>query len=305
MAQGGGFFSAEQETHFNAAGALHRRGGPNEVLCGARTRTGGHCQGKPLIGSRRCLKHAGPHAARAFRARQLRDLARGKITPEEFTACEARRAANRLHDNWKKNPWLPGKTIDLGEHELSFQQQSGLAYTSKAIAPAVLDWLRWKYRRLQIDRKRDAEWNRVLREEYPRRVECAGTPTMEDIAIIAQNGASALVLGAQSAIWTSDRAAPFSKRKKLDLPKSTRPEAVLPLPGASKKVARAMPPPEEVAMMCVRHGTLLNRLFEKCRDDAEKQAVIATLHAYEVMPQDLKVFARWAETVRLLNNRTS
>lgn len=301
MPRGGGFYSSEQEANFRAANVIHRRGGPNEVVCGARTRTGGQCQQKPLHGSRRCIKHAGPHAARAFRARQLRDLARGKIMSEDFAAHEARRAANRRGDQWKKNAWLPGSTIDLGEHEWAFEQESGIAHTSEPIAPAVLDWLRWKYRRLQIDRKRDAEWVRVLREEYPRRVERAGKPTMDDLAILEQHAASASLSGGAPAHWTVGGRVPSPKRQKLDLPKAVRPRRDLRLPGASKRKARAEPDPQEIAMLCVRHGSLLHRLFEKCRGDAEKQAVIAALYEYDQNPDDPKALARWVETVRVLN----
>lgn len=302
MPTGDGFYSAEQEANFRTANTLYRRGGTNEVVCGARTRTGGACRGKPLSGSSRCLKHAGPHAARAFRERQLRHLARGKITPEEFAAHETRRAINRLRDNWKKDPWLAGSTIDLGEHEWAFQQESGLAHSYEPIAPAAIDWLRWTYRRLQIDRKRDAEWVRVLREEYPRRVERAGKPKREDLAILEQHAASTSMSGDASAHWTVGGRVPFSKRQNLDRPKAVRPKPDLRLPRARMGKRAVEPDPQVIAMLCARHGPLLKRLFDHCRDEAEKQTVIAALYDYDTNPKDAKAVARWIETVRVLNS---
>ncbi len=298
MPTGGGFYSDEQKANFRAANVLHRRGGPNEVVCGAQTRTGGQCQQKPLQGSRRCLRHAGPHAARAFRERQLQDVRRGNITPEEFAAYEARRAANRLRDNWKKNAWLAGRTIDLGEYEWTFQQESGISQRNDPLAPAVLDWLRWKYRRLQIDRKRGAEWVRVLREELPRRIEAAGTPTLEDLALIEQHAAST----STSAYWTADgKKLPFSKRQNLDQPRALSAKAVVRVPGPRKGKRRAEPSDEEILALCVKHGATLRGLFEKCRDDKERSAVVAALHDYDSKPDDTKALSRWAETVRILN----
>ena len=70
----------------------------------------------------------------------------------------------------EEEPWRPGQTIDLGAFEERFLIESGSARLGAAVRvpPAVLDWLRWRYRRLKIDRKRDEEWLRVLREDYPR-----------------------------------------------------------------------------------------------------------------------------------------
>lgn len=295
MPRGGGLYSSEQEANFRAANVLHRRGGHNEVLCEARTRTGGMCRQKPLRGSRRCLRHAGPHAARAFRERQLRDLGRGMITPQEFAAHEARRAANRLRDRWKKDPWLPGTTIDLGEHEGAFQQESGLAHKSQPTAPAVLDWLRWKYRRLQMDRKRDAEWVRVLREDYPKRVVQAGQPNAADF-----ESTSASAHGA--ALWSACGRTPFSKRQNLDRVNVSRPQPQLRMPAMKSRKRESEPSPEAIAALCTKYAPLLNQLFPKCGDDAERQAVVAALHAHDADPQDPKAAMRWSETIRVLNS---
>lgn len=290
MPTGGGFYSSEQEANFKAANVLHRRGGQAETVCGARTRAGGHCRGKPIIGSKRCLKHAGPHAARAFRERQLLDLARGKISLEEFSKYEARRAANRLRDQWKKNPWLPGTTIQLGEYEQAFIDESGLAHGSEPVAPALLDWLRWRYRRLQIDRKRDAEWIQVLRIEFPRRVRDMGVPSKEDLITLEQRHTPGL--------WTVGKPVPFSRRHNLDRPKlETKPKR-----GALPRIRLRDDDPEALARILCEHHLLLGQLFAKCRDAAEKLSVIAALQSYLSDPTEPKAVQRWAETVRLLNN---
>lgn len=290
MPSGGGFYSEEHEANFRSANVRFRRGGPAEVVCGARTRTGGTCRGKPLSGSTRCLKHAGPHASRAFRERQLHDLRQGKITSQEFAAHEARRAVNRLRDNWKKNAWLPGGTIDLGESEWVFQEESGIARRGEPLPPAVLDWLRWKYRRLQIDRKRDAEWVRVLHEELPVRVRDAGPPSTEDLATIEQRSASV------PALWTADSQGQFSKRQNVDQPKVTQPKPAPKLPRAPMHE----PDPGDMAAVCARHYALLNPLFGNCRDAAEKRSVMLALYAYVVDPADAANLRRWTETVRVL-----
>ncbi len=115
------------------------------------------------------MSHAGPKAARAFRDRQKRAFEAGQISAETWNRAEARRAANRLGDQWKKNPWLPGNTIDLGRHERRFQDALG-AVDVDALPPAVLDWLRWRYRRMQIDRQDAKSWLKALRQDLPQRV---------------------------------------------------------------------------------------------------------------------------------------
>ncbi len=114
--------SFEQEQKFREANALVRRGGPQAKMCGARMRTGAPCAQPPIrAGKGRCLRHAGPKAAIEHRAAQLRAFKTGKISAEEWNRAEARRAANRLGRQWKKDPWVPGSTIDLGAHEGPFQ----------------------------------------------------------------------------------------------------------------------------------------------------------------------------------------
>ncbi len=95
------------------------------------------------------------------------------MSAEEWNRAEARRAANRLGDQWKKKPWLPGSTIDLGAHESAFRDALG-AVGVDTLPPAVADWLRWCYRRMQIDRQNEEAWHKALTQDLPRRVADAG-----------------------------------------------------------------------------------------------------------------------------------
>ena len=133
------------------------------------------CRGKPLTGSMRCIKHAGPRAARAFRERQRKAYLSGNLSHEDWTRAEAKRAANRLRDQWKKNPWLEGRTIDLGEHEQAFSASVRLHRVKlDDLPPAVVDWLRWKFRRFQVDRSDDSKWADVLQVQLPERLRKIG-----------------------------------------------------------------------------------------------------------------------------------
>nr|WIE92591.1 hypothetical protein P9270_005150 [Mesorhizobium sp. WSM4875] len=288
----GGFYSDGHERKFRAANVDHRRGGVAEIVCGARTRTGGSCGQKPLAGSRRCLRHAGPHAARAFRERQIRELAKGRITPAEFAAHEARRDVNRLRDNWKKNPWLLGITIDLGQHEWEFQQETGLAHRQEPTAPAILDWLRWKYRRLQLDRKRDAEWLRVLRDEFPRRVQQAGPVPGAYLTACEQQESA-------PAPWTVENCVPFSKRRKLDCPKVPAAQKIATL----RPVKISAADEAELGRIATQHHQLVNSLFAACRNDEERQAVLVALHNVTTKPDDAKAQQGWLRTLLELRSR--
>src|SRR5690606_12457668 len=127
----------------------------------------------------------------------------GRMSWEDFARAEAKRAANRLRARWKKDPWAPGRTIDLGSYEERFQIELGRPdERGHVIAPAVLDWLRWKFRRLQVDRQRDNEWAAVLRFDYPDRGRAAGqAPGIE--LLPPEPGA---------AVWSAGPPATTSKR---------------------------------------------------------------------------------------------
>ena len=147
---------------------LFRRGGSLAPTCGARNRRGGTCQLPPIKGGNgRCIRHGGPALARLYRERQIADVKAGRMSFADWQRAEARRAANRLHDRWKRDPWLPGSTIALTAADEDALRADVLAVgrglpPAEAMPPAVADWLRWRWRRFRVDQDRPDRWRDVL-----------------------------------------------------------------------------------------------------------------------------------------------
>lgn len=164
-----GFKSETQRERFVEAATFYVRGGPLARTCGAKLRTGGACSQLALAGEARCLRHGGPDAARRFRERQRTGLEHGSVSPNEWARAEAKRARNALTWAWRKDPRVPGRTIDLGPDETAFAASAAaLGVDVAALYPALADWLRWRWRRHQKDRPDAARWVRAVREELPR-----------------------------------------------------------------------------------------------------------------------------------------
>ena len=164
-----GFKSETQRDRFLDAAKSYVRGGPLARTCGAKLRTGGVCEQLALAGDARCLRHGGPGAARRFRERQRAGLEQGSVTADEWARAEAKRARNALTWAWRKDPRLPGRTIDLGPDEASFVASAAdMGVDVDALYPALADWLRWRWRRHQKDRPNDGLWIRAVRTELPR-----------------------------------------------------------------------------------------------------------------------------------------
>jgi hypothetical protein len=169
-----GFKSETQRERFADAATLYARGGPLARTCGAKLRTGGVCTQLALAGETRCLRHGGPGAARRFRERQRAGLETGAVSPEEWARAEAKRARNALTYAWRKDPRLPGRTIDLGQDEGAFVGSARDHNVDvDSLFPAIADWLRWRWQRTQRDRHDAARWYKVLREELPRQLVAA------------------------------------------------------------------------------------------------------------------------------------
>jgi len=171
-----GFHSVTQEQRFLSAARAWRRGAPAAPICGARTRTGGVCAQAPIAESAagRCLKHAGSKAQNAHAATRHRELRTGKTSPEALARAEARRARNRLIHAWRRNPSLPGATIDLGPWAADFANAaSALGVDVDGLLPAVRDWLAWRFKRTRIDRDDGPGWGRTVRDGLPGKVEAA------------------------------------------------------------------------------------------------------------------------------------
>lgn len=165
------FQDQDHKERFEAAAASFRWGpGCIAPRCGARTRTGAACALPPMAEGRRCLRHAGPHAARAHHETLERRLERGTVSPAQFARSQDRRARNALRARWERDPSLPGSTIELGAHEEAFREALAAGgMTPDALLPAVADWLRWRFRRACVDRSDEAAWRRALRVELPAR----------------------------------------------------------------------------------------------------------------------------------------
>jgi hypothetical protein len=212
---------------------------------------------------------------------------------EEFAHAEAKRAVNRLRWEWKKDPWREGETIDLGSQEERFQLESGITRLEQPIAPAIVDWLRWRYRRLQIDRRRDEEWTRTLREEYPRRVREAGPPPA------ARSGVASSAVSS-GALWRADHVPVSSKRRRLDEPRARIEPQLRRLPmrnvsGDGDKNA--------LALVAAQHRDVLAPLFARCRDEQEQRTLVIALHEYLLAPESAKAATFWRSAVTELWRR--
>ena len=326
--------SAAHSERFHAAAKLVQRGGPLAAVCGARTRTGSACTQEPLAGGVRCLRHGGPKAAAAHRERQLAGLRTGRVTPEVFARAEARRARNRLLDQWKRNPSLPGSTIDLWPDEDRFQDAlDAYGVRSGTDLPAVLDWLRWRFRRCMIDRMDVDEWARAVRDGLPRRL-AAAEVAMQWVrlgdhdrrtkagrairaalriggevhaAAVAARLAADAVRGRDSAgprpvpwsvavrPWRAGTASTSHKRRRVDPPKAPK-SAVLPRHGRSGCPRRSVVGPDEAdALIALLHrsGPEVQRLFAGCAQGDEQLQFLTALRDFQRDPDDAKARDRW------------
>ncbi|MEW9836223.1 hypothetical protein [Mesorhizobium marinum] len=288
-----GFKSDEHRAAFCEARRLTQRGGANALVCGARTRAGAACQNLPIReGKGRCLHHAGPKAAREHRARKREDFLSGKISPAEWQRAEARRAANRLGWEWKRNPWTPGSTIDLGSDEGRLRGELlARGVDVDALAPAVADWLRWRFRRTQIDRRDEREWMRVLTQRLPARINL--TAARLEVAADVSNGRT----------WTADAApSAWSKRRRADQPRAPKVERGK---GYLQRGRPRTQPPEgneadELMRVYWANRAVIAPMMAACSREEDKQLVLRVLRDYLANPNDKRVIERWFELVRRL-----
>lgn len=279
------------QARFEDARALAGRGGALALHCGARTRNGGTCRHAPLVGQTRCLRHAGPKAARAYRQRQFDDMQAGKISYAEFSRSEAKRATNRLRDHWKKNPWVHGRTIDLLEHEMAFQGELLHWNGSRRLPPAIMDWLRWKFRRLQIDRAQNEAWALLLRDELSRRVREAGNPPAGWVEQPPVGPAA----------WEADVAPVTGKRVKQDARRARREGEIAPLPAPSNLAAYD---PNEVARIVSECRDVLVPLLALCATEDERSGLVAALvHYVKSPPSETAPRKAWQAAMSALRSR--
>lgn len=293
------FQNEAHEVLFRERARLTARGAVSAPICGARTRTGGACQNPPIReGKGRCLNHAGPKAANEHHERLWREFQSGKLNPADWHRHEAKRAANRLHDRWKKDPWLPGRTIDLGPAEGDMTDAlRDFGVDVAGLAPAVADWLRWRYRRTQIDRTDAGAWARAVRTELPKRVYQAG------VRRFAFEGATeGPQRGAQRPACKVDPARDGlpSKRGVPDQPKA--PKMIRGKGYGRRGRPRTQPAGDgELAglMELYRQSqATVGPMMEHCANDGDKLALLRALRDYLADPNEPRALARWLSMAR-------
>ncbi|MDK9695516.1 MAG: hypothetical protein OEL76_03925 [Siculibacillus sp.] len=271
------FLEAAARTRFGAVGA---------PVCGAKTRDGATCKKRPLSGERRCLRHAGPAAAKRYHERLFEAFGRGEITFEAWQEREHRRLANRLPRLWAENPWAPGMTIDLGDLEEKFRGDLALGgVNADALSPAARDRARWRWRRLCCDRRRPVEWAAFLRDELPKRIRRDGPRPPDTDAGTAV-----------AALFRVDAAPPpMSKRRRLDPPRlpATAPKPRLP------RVGRAGPTisDERLADLWAEHGATLTRLVGDDGDERTLRWLAGLLARVLDAPEDTDAAGAWRAAV--------
>jgi len=288
-----GFVSPEHRAVFEEKRDQVRRGGPQQSVCGARTRSGAPCRQPPVFGFRRCLCHGGPPVARAVRERQCEAVSKGQMSIDEFLVFEARRAANRQRYVWRKHPWEHGATIALGKHEQRFAgdvQAFGLRLDTTA--PSVLDTARWRFRRLMVDRSDPEAWNRWLSQQAPRLVQLAG-PMPEDWTPAADGTRTATLT---EPTFVVRGPANGSKRAFADNehPRRPRKSPVAPVVDASD---------DELFAFLTANARSLAPLLSRCVTDGERLDLARALKAFSERPTDLAAFRHWADMVRGLKGR--
>ncbi len=273
-------------------------GGVGRTICGAGNRHGGICRRPPIKEGRgRCLMHCGPKAAKEYRERQRQEFLSGRISATEWKRHEERRATNRLRENWKKSPWKPGQTIDLGKWTADFERslrEHGI--DPVALPPAVLDWARWKFRRYRLDRRDDAKWRRILREDLPDRVRSAG-PCPSDLATSTDVGPGS---GAISLTHPPDRS---SKRVRPDQPKAVskvRVRKQFHRGRPRKHVTMTEAEENELALFQVKHIATLRPLYEQCRSNRQRLNVIHALRSFVSNPNDRGAQEHWMAVLEAL-----
>lgn len=289
-----GFVDDDHRRAFELSREDVRFGGPNQRRCGARTRSGHFCQKTPLTGEIRCLAHGGPAVARRYRASQIEALRRGELSQAEFDRSEAKRAANRLRDRWKRDPWAPGSTLDLGEHEVTFLRDLTYAgHDVQALPPAVADTARWRWRRLCLDRARHEEWRVFCQTELRARIERAGCRPRHD-------GADGWDRQIAPAFSVSAPPGAYSKRTKLDQ-KPTEGTVTERGPKTPKRWGRSIAGinPDTFVGVFASHGDVIRRVTGDDADEDEIIRVAALLTRVLAAPDDTEAASDWREMVML------
>lgn len=302
--------SEETKAKFLAAQALRQPGGPLAETCGAGTGAGAPCGGVPVPnGNGRCIRHCGTTVARAFRARQEKEFLAGRLAPDDWHRFEGRRASNRLRDKWKKNQWYAGRTIDLGSAEADFLNQCWAQGVDTApLAPAVVDWCRWKYKRKIIDLKQPSRFAATLRDELPARIKAAGArPAADsDIMLTQPDPRQMWCYKAKLPRAGSRRAQPDRPRTAPTAPPDTSsPRRARGWPKDMKRRKKIEPEflyisEDELADVVSAHSATLLPLFKKCRSDEDRKQVALAFARMLAVPDCAGTAAAWRSTIKEL-----
>jgi hypothetical protein len=209
------------------------------------------------------------------------------LDPVVFAKAERRRAVNRLRWTWKKDPWFPGVTLDLGSHERAFRKAlTAFGWRLEDTPPAVVDWARWRFRRLMVDRQRPDAWAE-LAGDLRARVDAAGTPPDELREVTGQGAVFA----------TPDRVAPYSRRRALD-------------PNRPRKGRSRVGKSAERRIIAVDAGTLgaflnkhradLGPVLARCMGEVERLSVAAAFKRLLEAPGSKAAQHAWMDTLRRL-----
>lgn len=142
-----GLMTPEQEIERRARLSLKRR---TECVCQATTRAGEACRQPVKRGATHCHLHG---------ARRTRPLPDSALSADQL----ARRQRGRLKRAWAKDPWLDGTTIILAtEHDARIEAEAGIRLDD--LAPAVRDWIRWRFATRVLRWKDLPRWQDALVE---------------------------------------------------------------------------------------------------------------------------------------------
>ena len=276
----GGILNEEHRARFEAARAKATIGQPGRAICGAKTRNGGICQHPPVTGFSRCRKHCGPKGHRAVRERELKALGKGKLAFADWVRREDRRAATRITERWKKDPWAPGATLSLGTHDGAFcAEMAAQGWAVPDLPPSVTDWARWKYRRAFIDRRQPDIWARAM-EQMADRVARAGE---------APFGHGLSTSGTKPPVYAvPDKLSPYSKRRRLD-PK--------PVEQKPKEAPRA-PFADELADLMKKYAEGLEPILLRCGSDMARLVVLRAYDRLAASDHDAAAYDAWREALQ-------
>jgi len=224
----GGHRDAAHAAAFQAGRVRYHSAGGAPRCC-APSRAGTPCQKPVKAAGLRCEWHGGRKAGRIRRARLLDPE---NATPAQIAHAVRRAALNRLARLWRKEPWTPGLTLDLGEHESAFRDAlAAVGRPITALPYSTADWARWKFRRAFLDGQRVPDIWRDALAALPARIAKAGAPPAGWAwTEPAAPGGLAYTVPA--------RLPAGSKRRLLDPPRV--PRAAAPLPGlAAEDMERA------------------------------------------------------------------